>query len=237
MNSTRDCDRNVAGVKKRVSAACVRLSSTMSKSGAVLWLHGLGDTGAGWEGAFGALAKKFKFHHPDAPVQEVSIEAGAKMTSWFDIVVWPLGLSEPEGPTGIDASVARVHAMLDDIEKSGTPTDRIVLGGFSQGGTLSLLAGLTYPKKLAGVASISGWCAYRADLPAKVHAANKELPVHFSVGTGDPIVTYPLGKASGELLQAILGDNLSNNAVNRGMHQPDRSEMQAVSQFIEACLP
>ena len=31
---------------------------------AVLWLHGLGDTGAGWQGAFGPLATAATFHHP-----------------------------------------------------------------------------------------------------------------------------------------------------------------------------
>lgn len=76
---------------------------------AVLWLHGLGDTGAGWEGAFGALAQKATFHHPDAPIQAVSVQGGAKMTSWFDINTWPISLQEPEGPAGIEATVKAVQ--------------------------------------------------------------------------------------------------------------------------------
>ena len=97
--------------------------------GHVIWLHGLGDSGAGWEGAFGTLAKKYTFHHPDAPVQKVTIDGGST-TSWFDIVKWPLGLQEPEGPTGVDESVKSVHSMIDELEKSGVPSTSVVLGGF-----------------------------------------------------------------------------------------------------------
>lgn len=208
----------------------------MSTRGAVVWLHGLGDSGAGWKGAFGELARRLSFHHPDSPVQPVTIERGARMPSWFDIAVWPLGLSEPEGPQGIDESVQRVHGIIAEIESNGIPSHKILVGGFSQGGALSILAGLTYPRKLAGVASISGWCAYRTGLKDKVHPSNDQLPILLTVGTGDPIVTLPLTSASGEILKSILGESFTFSAVKRGEHQPALSEMQAVGKFIESCL-
>ena len=34
---------------------------------------------------------------------------------------------------------------VHDQEQSGTPTNRIVLGGFFQGGTLAVYSALTYP--------------------------------------------------------------------------------------------
>lgn len=208
----------------------------MSHCGAVVWLHGLGDSGAGWKGAFGGLSRRLSFHHPDSPVQPVTIEQGARMPSWFDIAVWPLGLSEPEGPQGIDESVQRVHGIIAEIESKGIPSHKILVGGFSQGGALSILAGLTYPRKLAGVASISGWCAYRTGLKDKVHPSNAQLPMLLTVGTGDPIVTLPLTSASGEILKSILGESFTFSAVKRGEHQPALSEMQAVGKFIESCL-
>ena len=42
----------VAGVRR----ATVHASASSAAKPAVLWLHGLGDTGAGWQGAFGPLA-------------------------------------------------------------------------------------------------------------------------------------------------------------------------------------
>ena len=40
---------------------------------------------------------------------------------------------------------------------SGIPPANIVLGGFSQGGAMTLLTGLTTERKLAGLAVLSGW--------------------------------------------------------------------------------
>ena len=101
-------------------------------------------------------------------------------TSWFDIIKIPVDLPEPENPTGLDVSVASIHKMLGEIEAKGIAAENIVLGGFSQGGTLSLHAGLSYPKKLAGVISISGWCAIRNDVSSWISAAGKETPILMS---------------------------------------------------------
>ncbi len=60
------------------------------------------------------------------------MQGGGRCTSWFDIVTWPVGLAEPEGPTGIDDTVKRVHKMLEEIEADGIPSNRILIGGFSQ---------------------------------------------------------------------------------------------------------
>ena len=48
-----------------------------------------------------------------------------------------------------------------DSTDSDIPASRIVLGGFSQGGAMSLLTGLTTERKLAGVAVLSGWLPLR----------------------------------------------------------------------------
>jgi lysophospholipase-1 len=39
----------------------------------------------------------------------------------------------------------------------GMDPGRVLLGGFSQGATMSLLTGLTLEKKLAGLVVLSGW--------------------------------------------------------------------------------
>lgn len=204
----------------------------------VIWLHGLGDTGAGWRGAFGPLTKMCNWLHPDAPVQAVTspVHQGEKMTSWFDIKTWPLGTAEPENPTGTAETVARIHKMLEDEEAKGIPSNRIVLGGFSQGGSVAILAGLSYPRKLGGIVAISGWGLYRDSLPSKVHEANKDTPMHYSVGMGDPIVTFPLTKQSGEVLQSILKGSINVMHVERSMHPPDQMELMAAARFIASTL-
>lgn len=50
-----------------------------------------------------------------------------------------------------------MHAMLKKEEEAGIPPERIVVGGFSQGGGLALYSALTYDKPLAGVVALSAW--------------------------------------------------------------------------------
>eukprot|EP00316_Scyphosphaera_apsteinii_P013303 CAMPEP_0119327682 /NCGR_PEP_ID=MMETSP1333-20130426/71432_1 /TAXON_ID=418940 /ORGANISM="Scyphosphaera apsteinii, Strain RCC1455" /LENGTH=216 /DNA_ID=CAMNT_0007336347 /DNA_START=126 /DNA_END=776 /DNA_ORIENTATION=+ len=203
---------------------------------AVLWLHGLGDTGAGWQGAFGPLGTSATFHHPTAPVSPVTINGGMRQTSWMDLKSFPVDLSEPDAGADFKATVASVHAMLADIEAGGTASENIVLGGFSQGGATSVASGLSYPRQLGGIVSISGWLAYRQDFTERINAANKATPVLFTYGTDDPVVDCSLTHHSGEMLKAALKDAASVMDVPRSMHQPERDEMRAVYQFIAARL-
>lgn len=48
-----------------------------------------------------------------------------------------------------------------EVETNGIDPSRILLGGFSQGATMSILTGLTGEPKLAGIAALSGWIPLR----------------------------------------------------------------------------
>merc|ERR1712032_731109 len=130
---------------------------------------------------------------------------GMWMTSWFDIQRLPLDLREPEHPQDMEVSVSDVHKMLQELESKGVSADRVVLGGFSQGGTVSLQAGLSYHSKLAGIISISGWCANRQDVASWISPAARETPVLMCCGDGDPLSTSVLQR----LLQRSSKKNLA----------------------------
>merc|ERR1712008_525543 len=154
------------------------------------------------------------------------------MGSWFDIQRLPLDLREPENPQDLEASVSDVHRMLQELQSKGLSSDRVVLGGFSQGGTVSLLAGLSYHSRLAGIISISGWCANRQDVASWISPAARETPVLMCCGDGDPLVDFRLTKASSELLKKELADKLEALSPKRGIHQPLQEELQAVTMFM-----
>ena len=46
--------------------------------------------------------------------------------------------------------MSQVHGLIAEEEKS-VPSDKIFVGGFSQGGAVALYSGLTYKNKLAGI--------------------------------------------------------------------------------------
>nr|XP_056709965.1 acyl-protein thioesterase 1 isoform X2 [Euleptes europaea] len=99
---------------------------------AVIFLHGLGDTGHGWAEAFaGVRSPHVKYICPHAPVMPVSLNMNMAMPSWFDII----GLSPDaqEDETGIKQAAENVKSLVEQEVRNGIPSHRIILGGFSQG--------------------------------------------------------------------------------------------------------
>lgn len=95
----------------------------------------------------------------------VTMNQGFRMPSWFDL--FTLEASGPEDENGIKAAAKLIHSMIDrEIETSKVPSNRIVLGGFSQGGALALYSALTYKKPLAGVMALSCWIPLHKSFPA-----------------------------------------------------------------------
>lgn len=62
---------------------------------------------------------------------------------------------------GAQASVDFIRSIVDDEVASGIPSERIVVGGFSQGAAIALLTGIQSEKKVAGVAALSGFLLMR----------------------------------------------------------------------------
>lgn len=63
-------------------------------------------------------------------------------------------------------TVSSLNALIGEEIDEGIPANRIVLGGFSQGGAMSLLTGLTSERKLGGVVCLSGWLPLRHKIKA-----------------------------------------------------------------------
>lgn len=168
---------------------------------AVIWLHGLGDTSDGWASLqHEIIVPNLKVHwkFPEAPSAKVSCNGGAVMTSWFDISAIPLaggGACEK----GVAASVKSMHDMVDKLEKEmNIPPERVVIGGFSQGGLLAMHSVLTYPRKMAGAVAFSGWLS-----GLTVHESNAKTPVLWVHGQLDDIVPFDLYKTGIETLEKL----------------------------------
>lgn len=207
---------------------------------ALVWLHGRGDTGTNWEnsGVFNDVRSHgFITRFPTAPRRSMTCDGGRSTTAWFDMVATPVLPTAPDSPDGIEESVKHAHAILDELQAQGTPAEQIVLGGYSQGGATSLLAGLSYGKKLAGIVSIAGWCVNRQDVSAWITEEGKQSPVLMCFGDEDPIIDCSVARLSADLLQDVLGDGLEVLCAQRKSHQPDKSELDRAVGFTQGCLP
>lgn len=82
----------------------------------------------------------------------------------FDIRSFDFSSAEDED--GMLRTVSYVNQLISAEVDSGIDSGRIVVGGFSQGGAMSLLCGLTNERKLGGVVSLSGWLVLSSKIKA-----------------------------------------------------------------------
>ncbi|MEM7416910.1 MAG: alpha/beta fold hydrolase [Gemmatimonadota bacterium] len=89
-------------------------------------------------------------------------------------------------------SLQKLDGFLDDLpDIVGSTPDRIVLGGFSQGGTMSLAYALTHPGRVDAVWNFSGFLAASVD-PAP--GAATAPPIYWGHGHHDPAIPFPLAE-------------------------------------------
>jgi hypothetical protein len=102
----------------------------------IVWLHGLGDSGAGWkfiEGELGSrltqkLGGNVKWLFPTAPTAPVSCNGGYPSTSWMDLEAIPVRPGCKDAKDDIKASLLLVHAQVAALEAEGIPTSKIAIG-------------------------------------------------------------------------------------------------------------
>ena len=197
----------------------VKTSGTTPKSDAasatapltVVLMHGYGAPGDDLVGLAGAIDAPAgtTFLFPEAPSMLgdpalISLMGDAR--AWWAIDVGRFQRAVMQGtpaaleqlmrdvPEGMAAARESVVAMLDAIEHDlKTKSDRIVLGGFSQGSMLALDVALHDPRPLAGLVVLSG-TLLAADAWLPRMAARKELRAFQSHGTEDPILPYPVAE-------------------------------------------
>ncbi|KAF8138312.1 Phospholipase/Carboxylesterase-domain-containing protein [Boletus edulis] len=201
----------------------------------VIFLHGLGDSGSGWLAIVKMIKDELphvKWLLPNAPSRSITANRGFVMPGWFDLLAWDLG-NKQEDRDGMLDSARTIDKYIQDEVNAGIPSERIVVGGFSQGGTMALLAGLTargedglfggkYGWKLGGVAVLSGWmplsdafpkvaptfCQTRgnSDQPSQMVSPHLvTTPILMSHGTADTVVPHSLGQRTSRILTNDLG--------------------------------
>ncbi|XP_035667669.1 acyl-protein thioesterase 2-like [Branchiostoma floridae] len=212
----------------------VTVSASGKHTATVIFLHGLGDTGHGWSYALSEIRQPhIKYICPTAPKMPVTLNEGYEMTSWFDLYTLNIGGREDEA--GIKKAAALVQGMVEEEEKGGIPSNRIVLGGFSQGGALALYAAFTLEKPLAGMVALSSWLPLHESFPDAMKV-NNESPILQCHGDMDPVVPYKFGQMTKSVLSKMCS-NYTFNTYPGMMHSSSAKEMQDVKEFLDKVLP
>lgn len=172
----------------------------------VVWLHGLGADGHDFVPLVPELVRKawpsIRFVFPHAPVRAVTINAGMRMRAWYDIR--DFDLANRADAEGVAVSTAQVGALLDREQARGIPPERTFLAGFSQGGAITLAAGLRRTRPLAGLIALSTYLPLAHDAAREIASEPaKSQPIFLAHGEADPVIPVRAGQASAELLREL----------------------------------
>jgi phospholipase/carboxylesterase len=175
----------------------------------VLWLHGLGADGHDFAPIVPELLMRdgrrrdwpaLRFVFPHAPQRAVTINGGARMRAWYDIR--DFDLANRADAQGVEESVAQVEALIAREAERGVPAGRLLLAGFSQGGAITLAAGLRRSEPLAGLIGLSTYLPMHDRAAQQLAAQAPSQPVFMAHGLQDPVVPF----AAGEMSAARLRD-------------------------------
>lgn len=157
----------------------------------IILLHGLGASGR----HFVALAEqiqrrlsiKAKFVLPTAPIQPVKWADGRSVTAWYDLRNDDFLKDEDE--KGLLNSAKFCQDLIKTEIENGFLSNQIFVGGFSQGGAISLLAGLNFSEKLAGIFALSSYLPLPDKMENAIKNSANKSPIFLGHGLYDRIIT------------------------------------------------
>merc|ERR1719411_175479 len=99
------------------------------------------------------------------------------MTSWMDLTAIPVAIDTKDNGKDQKESMQLLVSLIQAEIDAGTPPERIILGGFSQGAALALATAVKFDQQLAGCFCLSGWCLPFQKLGEAIgDSANQDIP-------------------------------------------------------------
>ena len=200
----------------------------------VIWLHGLGANGHDFEPVVPELAfakkRPVRFIFPHAPDLPVTINGGMRMPAWYDILA--MNINREVDEKQLRVSAAAIRELVEQEMARGVPSDKILIGGFSQGGAVAYEMALSFGQPLAGLFALSTYYATAGSIERSEE--NRNVPVFVAHGTQDPMVPEALGQQAVVTLQE---QGYKPEYHRYGMeHSLCLEEVRDLDAFCERCL-
>ena len=141
---------------------------------------------------------------------------------------------------GIIRSQKYLNGLVDaEINEHKIPSEKIIIGGFSQGGAVSLFTGLTIKQKLAGIFGLSCYLVLQDKVPEFIKEANKvnqDTPFFIGHGDADQVVQYPWGVETARIIEKDLGHKVEFKTYPGLPHSAAMEEVDDLEKWITKCL-
>lgn len=212
-------------------------------------LHGSGDSGEGLRNYLtnvggGRFLRSFeaagaRIVLPDSGLRSYSLMGGMPMAIWYDRKGLPP--SSPEVTDSVEASVAKLRGILEELHAEGIPPKRIVVGGFSMGGGIALQLALRHPDMLGAAFVLSSFMCDDAAAYKLVEQRSREAraswpPIFMAHGQADGFIRPEWGKRTFLRLEAA-GLPIKFVSVPRLRHELSAGELDQLGEWLRDLFP
>lgn len=171
----------------------------------VIWLHGLGADGFDFKPIVPYLKLPedagVRFLFPHAEVMPVTVNGGMPMRAWYDIL--EMNIDRKVDKASLLKSSERIARLIEEQIQEGIPAEKIILAGFSQGGAVAYQTALCFPKRLAGLVTLSTYMATEEEISSGRSVENQDIPVWIAHGSYDDVVPLQLGEQARDKLKSM----------------------------------
>ncbi len=211
----------------------IKKPAEQSAIGGIILLHGLGASADDFADGLSMLPlpdkERISFFVPQAPIQPVTLNGGMKMPAWFDIMA--LEDAQPqEDKLGLERSLKLIRQLVDELIADGVPENKIIVGGFSQGGALAMYSLFNETKRFAGAFSWSGYLPRGEAIPD-----NGGTPVLLTHGTLDPIIPHQAVSPMPKLLEDA-GFDVQSHVFDELDHSIDQRVLDVWTRWLTEIL-
>lgn len=212
----------------------IEFETTDLPDATVIWLHGLGADG----NDFAPIVPQLKlpdglgvrFIFPHAPKIPVTVNGGAVMRAWYDIL--EMQIDRKVDTSQLMASAAAVRKLIDHEISRGIDSRRIIIAGFSQGGAVAYQTVLSNELPLGGLLAMSTYFATSGSI--EKHQANTAVPITVHHGSYDSVVPEFLGKKAADNL-ADAGYNVQYQTYPMD-HAVCPEQIEDISAWLQSVL-
>ncbi|KAK7103745.1 lysophospholipase-like protein 1 isoform X2 [Littorina saxatilis] len=176
-----------------------------------------------------ALGEELTFSHirilyPTAPLRAYTQANGEPSHVWFDRLT--ISLAGTDHEESVDTMATKLGQLIDAEVKSGIPLHRIVIGGYSMGGTMALHLGYRFYPQVTGVLVMGNFlysdsCLYTA-LEKRDTSSIRLPPLKMFHAEQDQIVPLTWGKVTFNKLTSlgVKGDFVILSNQGHSMNTP-----------------
>lgn len=161
----------------------------------VVFLHGLTGTASSVKPVAEYLLQRlpegaFRFVLPTASKKVVHQLGCLPVHAWFDIR--GADLEKGSDSDGVSESSLAMEALLHELMDRGTHPKDLYIGGFSQGGVVSLVTGLSFDYELGGIIALSAFLPASEKIQSGFTISSCETPIFFGFGSRDEVIIREL---------------------------------------------